>query len=81
MPRANLAVSVESPYGTTRNQWAKKHQDKSTLEQHVLFFDQDNDGVIWPQDTFIGFRQLGYNVFWCIVCVMASLKPCGRQRS
>jgi peroxygenase len=29
------------------------------LEQHVNFWDRDNDGQIYPLDTFRGFRDLG----------------------
>ena len=28
--------------------------EKTALQKHVAFFDRDGDGVIWPQDTFIG---------------------------
>lgn len=24
--------------------------------QHIAFWDRDNDGVLWPQDTYVGFR-------------------------
>ena len=65
----NLAVSTETPDGTTKRGWSAKHKAKSTLEQHVLFFDPDEDGVIWPLDTFRGFHRLGYNVFWCVISV------------
>ncbi|EFN52997.1 hypothetical protein CHLNCDRAFT_12749, partial [Chlorella variabilis] len=33
------------------------------LQQHVAFWDPDRDGVIWPGDTFRGFRRLGFNLF------------------
>ena len=33
MPRANLAVSVDTPEGTTKDGWAKQNQDRSTLQQ------------------------------------------------
>ena len=69
MPRANLAVSTESPNGTTARGWATDHKDLSTLEQHVLYFDPDRDGVIWPLDTYRGFHRLGYHVFWCFLSV------------
>lgn len=37
------------------------------LQQHCVFFDKDNDGVIWPLDTFYGFHQIGFNIFLCII--------------
>lgn len=70
MPRANLAVSVEQPNGTLKNDWAAKHSHQSTLVQHCLFWDRDNDGVIWPLDTYVGFKQLGYNIFWAVLSVL-----------
>jgi peroxygenase len=27
----------------------------------VAFFDRDNDGVLWPMDTYVGFRRIGFN--------------------
>lgn len=29
------------------------------MQQHVDFFDRDEDGVITMWDTFVGFRKLG----------------------
>ncbi|GAA6040435.1 hypothetical protein JCM8097_004548 [Rhodosporidiobolus ruineniae] len=63
--RANIAASVEKPYGTTEGGYAKKHADKPVLKQHVLFWDKDQDNIIWPLDTWRGFRELGYSFFWC----------------
>jgi len=65
LPRANLAVSRQCPFGTQTNNWAKQHKNYSTLQQHCLFFDPDNDGVIWPSDTWRGLWQLGYPL-WII---------------
>jgi hypothetical protein len=39
------------------------------LQQHVDFFDQDRDGVIWPRDTWTGFHKLGFNIFLCALAV------------
>lgn len=68
--RANIAPSAEFPQGTTSGNWADKHSHQTVLQQHCDFFDHDHDGVIWPQDTFIGFHRLGFNVFLCIISVL-----------
>ncbi|KAG2447872.1 hypothetical protein HYH02_007328 [Chlamydomonas schloesseri] len=57
MPRANKAISRERPDGDPRSP-----ADRTVLQQHVMFWDRDNDGVIYPIDTFVGFRRLGFNL-------------------
>ncbi|EFJ40618.1 hypothetical protein VOLCADRAFT_69295 [Volvox carteri f. nagariensis] len=57
MPRANKAVSREKPDGDPRSP-----TNRTVLQQHVMFWDRDSDGVIWPIDTFVGFRRLGFNM-------------------
>ncbi|KAF8907670.1 Caleosin [Gymnopilus junonius] len=37
------------------------------LQQHVAFFDRDNDGIIWPQDTNIQFGVFLSLVAMCII--------------
>ncbi|GAA5998376.1 hypothetical protein JCM5350_005882 [Sporobolomyces pararoseus] len=69
VPRANIAATVEHPQGTTENNWAQEHKNESVLQQHVSFFDRDNDGIIWPLDTFVGFHNLGYSLIWCLLAV------------
>ena len=83
-PRANLAISVDKPDGSTEGDWASRHRNQSVLEQHCAFFDPDRDGgtaetarpigaltsaVIWPLDTFRGFHALGYHLVWSVVAV------------
>ncbi|RPD78514.1 Caleosin-domain-containing protein [Lentinus tigrinus ALCF2SS1-7] len=58
--RANLAPSLDTPEGSQA--WAAAHAHQTVLEAHVNFFDHDSDGVIWPLDTYRGFRALGFNV-------------------
>jgi peroxygenase len=57
--RATIAASRESPNGTIENDYAAKHQNEVVLQQHCEYFDRDRDGIIWPQDTYIGFRKWG----------------------
>ncbi|KIX08395.1 uncharacterized protein Z518_03051 [Rhinocladiella mackenziei CBS 650.93] len=34
----------------------------TALQQHILFFDRDNDGIIYPLDIYRSFRSLGFNI-------------------
>ncbi|KAF8248995.1 Caleosin-domain-containing protein [Wilcoxina mikolae CBS 423.85] len=61
--RVNLAATSSHPDGTTTNNYAKAHASQTVLQQHCAFFDYDNDGIIWPSDTYRGFRELGFNIF------------------
>ena len=36
--------------------------DKSqVVQQHVEYWDTDHDGIIWPQDTYVGCRKWGWS--------------------
>lgn len=67
MPRALTAPDMENVNGT----WGHEHRNLSVLQQHAAFFDQNNDGIIYPLETYrgiqIGFWKLGF--FFCFVYV------------
>ena len=55
-PRANLTVDREHPHGTL-----SPPEDMTVLHQHMAFWDPDGDGLIYPLDTYRGFRNLGFD--------------------
>lgn len=40
------------------------------MQQHVLFWDRDSDGIIWPQDVYRGFRKLGFNLLFSLLAAI-----------
>ena len=55
--RATQAASVEKPWGSAKDSpnYTKMGTDMRTvMQQHVDFFDRDNDGIITMLDTFLG---------------------------
>ncbi|EGO24541.1 hypothetical protein SERLADRAFT_468018 [Serpula lacrymans var. lacrymans S7.9] len=39
------------------------------MQQHILFWDRDADGEIWPLDTYRGFRDLGFNMLFSFLTI------------
>ncbi|EAQ92068.1 hypothetical protein CHGG_00303 [Chaetomium globosum CBS 148.51] len=67
--RANLAVSADVPEGSAvSGRGALGHF--TVLQQHVLFWDRDGDGQIYPWDTYVGFRDLGFSVLFSLLAVV-----------
>ncbi|KAF6815655.1 calcium binding protein [Colletotrichum musicola] len=65
VPHANFAPSVDEPNGSV--EFSGVYSDYTVLQQHVLFWDRNNDGVITPIDVWVGFRDLGFNIPICLL--------------
>lgn len=65
IPRANAAVSADHPEGSED----AKFKNMSVMQQHVTFFDFDNDGRIFPWDTYKGFRLMGFNLVYSFLAM------------
>ncbi|XP_017217716.1 probable peroxygenase 4 isoform X1 [Daucus carota subsp. sativus] len=46
------------------------HHDGNVLRKHVAFFDQNNDGIIYPWETFRGFREIGCGILLSSVAAL-----------
>ncbi|KAH7440847.1 hypothetical protein KP509_03G013900 [Ceratopteris richardii] len=60
VPRALVAADDQHPNGTIGHD----HHNYTVLQQHVEFFDRNKDGIIYPWETFAGFRAIGFG--WII---------------
>ncbi|KAN0085948.1 Caleosin related domain containing protein [Tylopilus felleus] len=68
LPRANVAPSAEHPDGSVYH--AEKYSSYSVMQQHCVYWDRDRDGIIWPIDTWRGFRDLGFNLLFCLLATI-----------
>ncbi|KAF7560165.1 hypothetical protein G7046_g3977 [Stylonectria norvegica] len=58
---------------TTRYEENAKQERASALQQHVRFWDRDNDGIIHPWDVYNGFRELGFGILFSIGSLLIPL--------
>jgi peroxygenase len=45
----------------------------TALQQHVLFWDRDNDGIIYPQDVYTGFREIGFSLPFALTALLVPI--------
>lgn len=47
--------------------------DAVQLQDHIGFWDPDNDGIIYPMDVYRGFRDLGFSIAYSICSLFIPL--------
>lgn len=62
--RCNVVEGDNSPSSM------KEFHEFTPLQQHILFWDRDRDGQIYPLDTYTGFRDLGFNILFSFLAVL-----------
>lgn len=50
--------------------WQDPSTAKTCLQAHCSYFDPDNDGIVWPANTFRGFRNIGFNIVLAALAVV-----------
>ncbi|KAJ9153054.1 hypothetical protein P3X46_026543 [Hevea brasiliensis] len=44
--------------------------DQNVLQKHVFFFDRNHDGIVYPWETFQGFRSIGCGVLFSVASAL-----------
>ncbi|KAI0119742.1 Caleosin related protein-domain-containing protein [Daldinia grandis] len=66
------AIPWDLPHQTgTSDASTVTYEPAHILRQNAEYFDADQDGVIWPGDTYKGYRKLGWGITYS--CLVASI--------
>lgn len=61
----HFSKTISTPHSPSHVERTKDNltdSNLSALQKHVLFWDRDGDNIIFPQDVYTGFREIGFSI-------------------